>query len=58
MEDLIKQFKNNRIVRYAILVIFLLLAYMFSGFAAIITGIIGLILGRLSYNDVVDELEV
>ena len=58
MEDFITQFKNNRIVRYSVLSGFVLLAYFLGGAVGILIAVFGLFLGRLSYNDVIDDLDI
>ena len=58
MEDIITQFKNNHIVRYSVMSGFVLLAYLLGGAVAILIAICGLLLGRLSYNDVIDDLDI
>ena len=58
MEEFITQFKNNRIVRYSVLSGFILLAYLSVGAVAILIVATGLFLGRLSYNDSVDDLDI
>ena len=58
MADFITQFKNNRFVRYSVLSGFVLLAYLLGGAVAILIAVSGLVLGRLSYNDVIDDLDI
>tara|TARA_B100000809_G_scaffold262978_1_gene315166 strand:- start:1810 stop:2019 length:210 start_codon:yes stop_codon:yes gene_type:complete len=58
VEEFIKQFKNNRFVRYSVLSGFVLLAYLLGGAVAILIAVSGLFLGRLSYNDVIDDLDI
>ena len=58
MEEFITQFKNNRLVRYSVLSGFVLLAYLLGGAVAILIAVSGLFLGRLSYNDVIDDLDI
>jgi len=58
VEDFITQFKNNRFVRYSVLSGFVLLAYLLGGAVAILIAVSGLFLGRLSYNDVIDDLDI
>jgi len=58
VEDFITQFKNNRFVRYSVLSGFVLLAYLLGGAVAILIAVSGLVLGRLSYNDVIDDLDI
>ena len=58
MEEFITQFKNNRIVRYSVLSGFVLLAYLLGGAIAILIAVCGLFLGRLSYNEVIDDLDI
>ena len=58
MEEFITQFKNNRFVRYSVLSGFVLLAYLLGGAFAILIAVSGLFLGRLSYNDVIDDLDI
>ena len=63
MEEFITQLKNNRFVRYSVLsgfVLsgFVLLAYLLGGAVAILIAVCGLVLGRLSYNDVIDDLDI
>jgi len=58
VEEFITQFKNNRFVRYSVLSGFVLLAYLLGGAVAILIAVAGLFLGRLSYNDVIDDLDI
>ena len=58
MEEFITQLKNNRFVRYSVLSGFVLLAYLLGGAVAILIAACGLVLGRLSYNDVIDDLDI
>ena len=58
MEEFITQLKNNRFVRYSVLSGFVLLAYFLGGAVAILIAVCGLVLGRLSYNDVIDDLDI
>jgi len=58
VEEFITQFKNNRFVRYSVLSGFVLLAYLLGGAVAILIAVSGLFLGRLSYNDVIDDLDI
>jgi|GEM_PF-204432 len=51
-------FKTNRIVRYSDLNGFIFLANLSCGDVAILIVAAGLFLIRLSYNDVVDDLDV
>tara|TARA_B100001996_G_scaffold212718_1_gene163335 strand:- start:558 stop:770 length:213 start_codon:yes stop_codon:yes gene_type:complete len=58
VEEFITQLKNNRFVRYSVLSGFVLLAYLLGGAVAILIAVCGLVLGRLSYNDVIDDLDI
>ena len=58
MEEFITQLKNNRFFRYSVLSGFVLLAYLLGGAVAILIAVCGMVLGRLSYNDVVDDLDI
>jgi len=58
VEEFIIQLKNNRFVRYSVLSGFVLLAYLLGGAVAILIAVCGLVLGRLSYNDVIDDLDI
>ena len=58
MEEFITQLKNNRFVRYSVLSGFVLLAYLLGGAVAILIAVCGLVLGRLSYTDVIDDLDI
>ena len=58
MEEFITQLKNNRFVRYSVLSGFVLLAYLLGGAVAILIAVCGLVLGRLSYNDVIDDIDI
>ena len=58
MEEFITQLKNNSFVRYSVLSGFVLLAYLLGGAVAILIAVCGLVLGRLSYNDVIDDLDI
>ena len=58
MEEFITQLKNNRFIRYSVLSGFVLLAYLLGGAVAILIAVCGLVLGRLSYNDVIDDIDI
>ncbi|MBF0238997.1 MAG: hypothetical protein HQM12_14945 [SAR324 cluster bacterium] len=60
MDEFLHQFKSNRIVRYTILCGFVLIAFVFSNKSLFTTliAVSGLVLGRLSYNDHVDNYDV
>ena len=58
MEEFITQLKNNRFVRYSVLSGFVLLSYLLGGAVAILIAVCGLVLGRLSYNDVIDDIDI
>ena len=58
MEEFITQLKNNRFIRYSVLSGFVLLAYLLGGAVAILIAVCGLVLGRLSYNDVIGDIDI
>ena len=60
MEEFFYQFKTNRVVKWTVLSAFVLVAFVFSE-RSVFTGIftlLGIALGRLSYNDHVDRMDV
>ena len=58
MEEFNTQFKKNPFVRYTVLGGFILLAFLLGGAVAVLIAVCGIFLGRLSYNDVVDDLDI
>ena len=58
MEEFKTQLKNNPFVRYTTLGGFFLMAYLLGGAVATLIAVCGIFLGRLSYNDVVDDLDI
>ena len=59
MEEFIIQLKINRIVRYSVISGFVLLTYVISGnWFTVFVALIGLILGRISYNDHVEDMDI
>jgi hypothetical protein len=59
MEEFIFQLKSNPFVRFSVLGGFLLVSYVVSG-SLLTTALvaIALLLGRMSYNDAVDDIDV
>lgn len=60
MKEFVYQLKTNRFVRYAVILVFILFAYLVTGrsiFATLVV-IAGMVIGRLSYNDQVDKIDV
>jgi len=60
MEEFVFQIKSNRIVRYLVFSGFILLSYVLSTGSLMTAGLVagGMVLGRISYNDAVEDLEV
>ena len=58
MEEFITQLKVNRFFRYSVISGFVILAYLLGGAIAVLIAVCGVFLGRLSYNDIVDDLDI
>ena len=58
MEEFITQLKINRFFRYSVISGFVILAYLLGGAVAVLIAVCGIFLGRLSYNDIVDDLDI
>ncbi|HJL94253.1 MAG TPA: hypothetical protein QF871_03375 [SAR324 cluster bacterium] len=58
MEEFITQLKINRFFRYSVISGFVILAYLLGGAIAVLIAVCGVFLGRLSYNDIVDDLDI
>ena len=58
MEEFITQLKINRFFRYSVIIGFVILAYLLGGAIAVLIAVCGVFLGRLSYNDIVDDLDI
>jgi len=60
MEEFIFQLKSNRFVRYSVLGGFILISYVVTNGSLLSTALVGagLLLGRMSYNDAVDDIDV
>ena len=58
MEEFITQLKINRFFRYSVISGFVILAYLLGGPIAVFIAVCGVFLGRLSYNDIVDDLDI
>jgi len=52
--------KSNRFVRYSVLGGFILISYVVTNGSILSTALVGagLLLGRMSYNDAVDDIDV
>ena len=58
MEEFITQLKINRFFRYSVISGFVILAFLLGGAVAVLIAVCGIFLGRLSYNDIVDDLDI
>ena len=58
MEEFVTQLKINRFFRYTVISGFVILAYLLGGAIAVLIAVCGVFLGRLSYNDIVDDLDI
>ena len=58
MEEFVTQLKINRFFRYSVISGFVILAYLLGGAIAVLIAVCGVFLGRLSYNDIVDDLDI
>jgi len=58
VEEFITQLKINRFFRYSVISGFVILAYLLGGAIAVLIAVCGVFLGRLSYNDIVDDLDI
>ena len=58
MEEFVHQLKTNRTVRYATVGAAVVGAYVTGGFWGVILASAGFVLGRLSYNDAIEDMDV
>ena len=58
MEEFVTQLKINRFFRYSVISGFVILAYLLGGAIAVLIAVCGVFIGRLSYNDIVDDLDI
>ena len=58
MEEFVTQLKMNRFFRYSVISGFVILAFLLGGAVAVLIAVCGIFLGRLSYNDIVDDLDI
>ncbi|MDE0908645.1 MAG: hypothetical protein OSB18_14870 [SAR324 cluster bacterium] len=58
MEEFVHQLKTNRTVRYATVGATAVVAYLTGGLWGVILTVAGFVLGRLSYNDAIEDMEV
>ena len=58
MEEFVHQLKTNRTVRYATVGATAVVAYLAGGLWGVILTVAGFVLGRLSYNDAIEDMEV
>lgn len=58
MEKFVHQLKTNRTVRYATVGAATVVAYLTGGFWGVILIAAGFVLGRLSYNDAIEDMDV
>ena len=58
MEEFVHQLKTNRTVRYATVGATAVVAYLTGGLWGGILIVAGFVLGRLSYNDAIEDMEV
>ena len=59
MEEFVHQLKTNRTVRYATVGATAVVAYLTGGgLWGVILIVAGFVLGRLSYNDAIEDMEV
>jgi len=58
MEEFVHQLKTNRTVRYATVGTTAVVAYLTGGLWGVILIVAGFVLGRLSYNDAIEDMEV
>ena len=58
VEEFVTQLKINRLFRYSVISGFVILAYLLGGAIAVLIAVCGVFLGRLSYNDIVDDLDI
>ena len=58
MEEFVTQLKINRFFRYSVISGFVILAFLLGGAVAVLIAFCGIFLGRLSYNDIVDDLDI
>ena len=58
MEEFVHQLKTNRTVRYATVGATAVGAYLTGGLWGVILIVAGCVLGRLSYNDAIEDMEV
>ena len=58
MKEFVTQLKINRFFRYSVISGFVILAYLLGGAIAVLIAVCGVFIGRLSYNDIVDDLDI
>ncbi len=58
MEEFLVQLKSNRFVRYSTLGGFVLVSYLLGGLLTAVIAGAGLALGRMSYNDHIDDIDL
>ena len=58
MQEFKTQFKKNPLFRHTVLGGFILLAFLLGGAVAVLIAVCGIFLGKLSYNDAVDDLDI
>ena len=58
MEEFVTQLKINRFFRYSVISGFVILAFLLGGAVSVLIAVCGIFLGRLSYNDIVDDLDI
>tara|TARA_B100001175_G_C19368072_1_gene570372 strand:+ start:126 stop:335 length:210 start_codon:yes stop_codon:yes gene_type:complete len=58
VEEFVTQLKINRFFRYSVISGFVILAYLLGGAIAVLIAVCGVFIGRLSYNDIVDDLDI
>ena len=58
MEEFVHQLKTNRTVRYATVGATAVIASLTGGLWGVILIVAGFVLGRLSYNDAIEDMEV
>ena len=58
MEEFVHQLKTNRTVRYATVGATAVDAYLTGGLWGVILTVAGFVLGRLGYNDAIEDMEV
>ena len=58
MEEFVHQLKTNRTVRYVTVGATVVVAYQTGGFWGVVLAVVGFVLGRLSYNDTIEDMDV